>query len=482
MAHQQCLVCESRPRSVRLQCGHIFACAECVEQLTSCAICREPISASYNIGGGASTSSRAAAGDGGSDGRASDAHGSGGDSIYPRSTAHTGRDLLDGGGYVSSGSETYRSVGRHMCCACGHLVATFRAACCEPRVDRQELCDTCASAWSCSHCGRTSADLPRLSSGSSGSQPLASNDPSASGSSVSSASPRHAASLDQEACFYCSAPATMRFCCPDCKGPGDKVGRGTYMLCCACLLLKACRYCHRKPGEGDAVPDSDAESPELSEAANAVIGRCVEQKQNTIWEVAEGGAEKTHVALEVSRRCLEASKDNRKAVLLAPTVPIVKQHAEVAEKYHQLRICHVVGSSKVDMWELAEWTDLVEKHDLLITTPQLFLDVLDLRHLSFSAFCVLIFDECHHCTGASHPMARVIREHYFRRYPATVSAIRIRSDSGQKPCVLGMSGNLVKRKKVKDAKEREKAIKKLEKAMDSQVMPVSGASASISGT
>ena len=55
---------------------------------------------------------------------------------------------------------------------------------------------------------------------------------------------------------------------------------------------------------------------------------------------------------------------------------------------------------------------------------------------------------------------------YFRLHTASASA------SGAQPLrVLGMSGNLVKRK-VTDAKEREKAIKRLERAMDSQVMPM----------
>ena len=108
----------------------------------------------------------------------------------------------------------------------------------------------------------------------------------------------------------------------------------------------------------------------------------------------------------------------------------------------------------MDAWGSTEWTEIVSKNDVLITTPQLFLDVLDAKHLYLSTFGVLIVDECHHCSG-SHPFAEVFAEHYNR--------LASKPGVGQ-PLVLGMSGNLVKRK-VEDPKEREKAIEKLEKAM-----------------
>ena len=157
---QQCLVCESQPRSVRLQCGHIFACADCVEQLAACAICREPILASYNIGGcrtnGQCDRSR-------SNERFAEAS----DNIYPAPKRSAG-EPPDGAGYVSSGSDTYRSTGGRnvKCFSCLEQVATCRQGCCVPLADRQELCDSCASTWLCPHCGQAGRDLPRLSSGS----------------------------------------------------------------------------------------------------------------------------------------------------------------------------------------------------------------------------------------------------------------------------------------------------------------------------
>ena len=46
---EQCIICEERPKEVRLQCGHLFACSVCVSKLERCAMCREEITAGYNV-------------------------------------------------------------------------------------------------------------------------------------------------------------------------------------------------------------------------------------------------------------------------------------------------------------------------------------------------------------------------------------------------------------------------------------------------
>lgn len=41
----ECPVCFNHRKDTRLQCGHLF-CRTCVEQVTSCPICRQPVGAS----------------------------------------------------------------------------------------------------------------------------------------------------------------------------------------------------------------------------------------------------------------------------------------------------------------------------------------------------------------------------------------------------------------------------------------------------
>ena len=55
-AGERCLLCEDRPRTVRIQCGHCFACEACLRSLTICSVCRAPITAGYNISGATSLS------------------------------------------------------------------------------------------------------------------------------------------------------------------------------------------------------------------------------------------------------------------------------------------------------------------------------------------------------------------------------------------------------------------------------------------
>ena len=181
---------------------------------------------------------------------------------------------------------------------------------------------------------------------------------------------------------------------------------------------------------------------------------------NAIIEVpedfVEGDANAAFIALEVSKRYLEATMRNRKAVFLAPTVPTVRQIFQVAEQFGELRACHVIGSSTVDAWEKEQWETHLHEKDLLVTTPQLFLDTLGANSIDLSLFGVLVLHECQHCSG-SHPFAKLFSDHYVS--PGCQGEMR----------VLGLSRNLVKRK-VKEPTERQRLIRRLEKTMDSQVL------------
>ena len=128
-----CVVCEHRPREVRLQCGHIFACSDCLRELPSCAICRQPISAGYYV-----------------------------QSVPTGPGAPTG-------GYVSSGSETYASVEWKHCSADGcdrEATCRFNCPACvvagDPTSSRPQsscvLCALCANSWRCSACNRLGAE------------------------------------------------------------------------------------------------------------------------------------------------------------------------------------------------------------------------------------------------------------------------------------------------------------------------------------
>ena len=169
------------------------------------------------------------------------------------------------------------------------------------------------------------------------------------------------------------------------------------------------------------------------------------------------------LAAEVSRLCLEQSVGQAgKAVIIAPTVPLVKQYSEIVEHLSAFRVQFVIGDATVDAWLQQGWHDVMSKTDILLTPPQLFLEALDAAYVALRAFCLVVVAECQYCSG-NHPFAKIFATHYNRVCP--VGQIR----------GLGLSRGLVMRKVlVKGVAARDLALKQLERLMDARVRIYSG--------
>ena len=385
-----CLLCEVRPREARLQCGHLFGCAECVRPLKQCAICREPITASYNIQGTASQSDSS------------------------------------GGGYISSGSGTYVSKETCLNASCWREATKwFKCRACveKKRPVHLALCTECAAQSPiCPHCQEPcDEDRDRLRDSDSDCEDY----------------------VNESTQYQYSAPASGS----QADHPKDRASQPLAARApagWACTGRLAC-----------------LESPVMK----AVTEICV--LGNTILEIGEGIVElvdRTVLALEVGRRCVELAQQqhtDRKCVcvLLAPTVPMVRQRFEVAKEFEALgiRTEFVIGTADVDKWLESNWQGKVNEIDILITTPQLFLDTLNAGHLKMTDFCALIVEECQHCSGR-HPYARIFQEHY-----AHLQSPEIR--------VLGLSGCLVKQK-LKTTEEKQRAKKQMERLMQCEVVDI----------
>ena len=102
---------------------------------------------------------------------------------------------------------------------------------------------------------------------------------------------------------------------------------------------------------------------------------------------------------------------------------------------------------------------MVEQNDILLITPQLFLDAMNAQHLWMGQFCALAFDQCEHCithlksdSAHSHPYSKIVSNH------------------ATKWChMLGLCTQLFKRK-VKDPAEQNVAVKRLAKALHANVL------------
>ena len=424
----QCVVCMCRPRAVRVQCGHLFACVDCIRSLVRCSICREPITASYNIQG------------------------------------TTSRSDSSEGGYISSGSETY--VSKEPCVVAGCMREATRRFTCKSCVDIQSttciaLCMACVQQGSnalCQLCRQPCADA-----GAAETRPQSSRSSNLEGlcftiargdlvgdsdigdSTFVGEKGTKLSTKDESGCFASEHEHTPALA-SDCKANLSVGGTGNS---------------NDAPGKSVAAFTSKCFACLENRAMKMIVRHCFQV--NTILEIApdaeDVSANRVVVALEVIRCCIEASKYHLKAVLLAPTVPIVRQRFEIAEAFGQQFGClipHVViGNSEVDAWGEAEWHKMLSDCNMLIATPQLFLDALNARYLHLSSFCALVVEECQYCCGF-HPFAKIFEEHY----SCLQATDHLR--------VLGLSSCLVN-KKVKVVEEQLRATKRIERLMHCQL-------------
>ena len=186
--------------------------------------------------------------------------------------------------------------------------------------------------------------------------------------------------------------------------------------------------------DADARLEADA-ALMLPQHLRRVVDECV--KSNKILKLSaesdERGLDKVLVVVHFCRLCIDAAPATaRKACILAPTVPIIRQFFDVAKRTPNLRARYVIGDSNVEIWKGKEWREVVERNDLILVSPQLFLNALERSFLSMGQFCALVFDECQHCVGA-HPFSKILSE-YFRpmQHPDSIR-------------VLGVGTTLVKR-------------------------------------
>lgn len=66
------------------------------------------------------------------------------------------------------------------------------------------------------------------------------------------------------------------------------------------------------------------------------------------------------------------------SVFLVERVPLVFQQARAIENECDLRVGHYCGQMGVDLWGSLQWSEIMEKKDVLVMTAQIFLNML--RH------------------------------------------------------------------------------------------------------
>ena len=115
------------------------------------------------------------------------------------------------------------------------------------------------------------------------------------------------------------------------------------------------------------------------------------------------GTGKTLIALMLMK------ETSGKCLFLAPVRLLVKQQSSAATALGITNTV-IIGDS-TDKWEYNEWQAALARVQGLFMTPELLLNCLRAGYLSLDQFKLIVFDECHHCTG-SHPYMKIMLEFY----------------------------------------------------------------------
>ncbi|KAJ4824762.1 hypothetical protein Tsubulata_024394 [Turnera subulata] len=183
-------------------------------------------------------------------------------------------------------------------------------------------------------------------------------------------------------------------------------------------------------------------------------------KQNTIVYL-ETGSGKTLIAIMLLRSYAYLLRKPSRyiAVFLVPQVVLVRQQAEAIQMHTDLEVGMYWGDMGVDYWNADVWKQEMDKHEVLVMTPQILLS--GLRHSFFKLHLikVLIVDECHHATG-KHPYACIMTEFYHRQ---------LTSGYYDLPRIFGMTASPIKSKGANLESTSWKVISELEHMMYSKV-------------
>ncbi|KAH9301174.1 hypothetical protein KI387_012757, partial [Taxus chinensis] len=182
--------------------------------------------------------------------------------------------------------------------------------------------------------------------------------------------------------------------------------------------------------------------------------------EKNILVYLETGCGKTLIAVllikEIGNQMRAQQGKGEKGIIifLAPTVQLVIQQFEVIDINIDIKVAKYYGAKGVDGWTAQTWNDEMNKHEVLVMTPQILLDLLRHGFLKLEMVKLIIFDECHHTQG-NHPYAKIMKEYY--------------QTSQAKPKIFGMTASPVIRKGVSSSYDCMDQIAQLEQMLDSQV-------------
>jgi len=191
-----------------------------------------------------------------------------------------------------------------------------------------------------------------------------------------------------------------------------------------------------------------------------------EAKKRNIIIRADTGTGKTLVALELiawtAARTKADPAHHQIQAFLVPTRPLVHQQAEYIQSQSPgLRVKAYTGDLQPELWNIDKWRSELNGVDLIVSTAQIFYDLVSKGYWKFEDISLLIFDEAHHCRK-NHVYNQIMRSHYHRL--AQDPVVR------RLPKILGLTASPIW--DYKDLEKAENDIRSLQCALAAQIYEV----------
>ncbi|XP_011494459.1 PREDICTED: endoribonuclease Dicer [Ceratosolen solmsi marchali] len=146
------------------------------------------------------------------------------------------------------------------------------------------------------------------------------------------------------------------------------------------------------------------------------------------------GSGKTYVAVLVIKKLSGAiikpyKEGGKRTIFIANTISLVNQQCMYLRRHTCFNCKAYTGDMNLDFWEGVQWEQEFEENQILIMTPQIFLDLIAKSFIQLRNINLIVFDECHRAVK-NHPMRLIMQR--FEDYSAK-----------EHPRVLGLSASLL---------------------------------------
>ncbi|KAI0320295.1 hypothetical protein OF83DRAFT_1053342 [Amylostereum chailletii] len=133
------------------------------------------------------------------------------------------------------------------------------------------------------------------------------------------------------------------------------------------------------------------------------------QEENIIAALATGSG-KTYISAQLIRWIAnQEHAEGKIVVFIVPQVPLVEQQYTYLKKHvNPLRVSRMHSGITSNVADRVKWKKSLEGIDVLVTTAQVFLNLITHSHWSFNKVSLLVFDECHHAQK-DHPYNTIMQ-------------------------------------------------------------------------